>query len=111
MKALETKAKAAAAKYLEQTDRDIIDTSFLDRFLVFEDDGELVFADVFCTTADLSTEFPKVERSVFEKAIYEYFSENPDIQDMAIRYDTIEVFVINTSRALIRHHIKAGFSD
>ena len=106
------KAKKAAANYLKKKGYQIIDRNFktpagvID--FVFKDTDENVL--VFCHVSVSNGEFSKedVTRDQFEAMSIFYMARKADeIQDCAVRFDRIDIAVINEGRALLRHHINA----
>lgn len=106
------KAKEAAARFFEQKGYQILDRDFetpagaID-FVVKDTDENVL---VFCHVSVSDGEFAKVEanRGQIEAMSLFYMANKIDeIQDCAVRFDRIDIVVINEGRALLRHHINA----
>ena len=59
---------------------------------------------------DVSYDF-RMSRQEFEEVITKVLYDNPDVNDVALRFDMIELFVVHEDRAIVRHYINAGFKE
>ena len=112
MEALNEKAIEAAARFLERKGCEVIDRRWegpegvgsID--LVAVDDGELVFVDV---VARRSTDgFPEahIGRELREILAAKWLGEHgEEYRDVAIRFDDVAMMVMDSNRALLRHHV------
>lgn len=71
----------------------------------------LCFINVFRTDEGFHQE-AIISREQFEAGLFEFIANNPDEMerlgsDCQLRYDEIEVRLVNATRAIIRHHIAA----
>ena len=106
------KAKKAAANYLKKKGYRIIDRDFetpagVIDFVVKDTDENVL---VFCQVSVSNGEFAKEDatRGQIEEMSICYMAKNSDeINDCAVRFDLIDIAVINEGRALLRHHINA----
>ena len=104
------KAKKAAANYLKKKGYKIINRNFktpagVIDFVVKDTDENVL---VFCQASVSNGEFSKqdVTRDQFEAMSICYMAKNSDeINDCAVRFDLIDIAVINKGRALLRHYI------
>ena len=116
----DNRAVKAARKYLEQIQEEyeIVGSynydSYLDIFdMVALNNGELAFIQVrrydncFPGEAGMGKIGPK-RRARMETALYRWLGWHDDYLDMGVRFDVIDVFVVNNDKAIIRHHINAG---
>lgn len=102
----------AAKAYLARTGRNLIDE--IDDCLVYEDDGTIAIGKVRITTNAITDEAEhdyRMSRKEFEDVIYQVMLRNPEVIDSYLRPDTIELFVMHESRAILKHHIDAGVKE
>lgn len=105
------KAKEAAARFFEQKGYHIIDRDFetpdgaID-FVVKDTDENVL---VFCQVSVSNGEFAKSDatRDQIEAMSICYIAQNSEIKDCSVRFDLVDLAVINDGRALLRHHINA----
>ena len=104
---LSDKCRKAVLKYLDCrgcTVLDELEEGCLN--IVFEDDGELVFAD--CTVGHgqfVDPDFDKL-RSAFEMEAIKWLSSVKNAMlDCSFRFDSISIVVVSEDKALLRHHI------
>jgi len=109
---LHENAMKAAEKYIELTGMTIIDK--LDDILVYKDEGDIAFGKVRVTRETMSNDVAydyRMSRDEFEEVITKVLYDNPDVIDGTLRFDMIELFVVHDNRAIVRHHINAGFKE
>lgn len=105
---LSEKGRKAVRKFLELrgcTVLDELEEGCLN--IVFEDDGELVFA--ICTVGNGHFEdpdFDKLRPALEMEAIKWLSSAKNAMLDCSFRFDSISVVVVSEDKALIRHHIR-----
>jgi putative endonuclease len=71
------------------------------------DAGCLVIADVLVKDDGLDMPEEKPDRDKFERIAAAYLAGLDEATDFSIRYDIISILVINSGKALLRHHINA----
>lgn len=104
---LSEKGRKAVRKFLERrgcTVLEELEEGCLN--IVFEDDGELVFA--ICTVGHGHFEdpdFDKLRPALEMEAIKWLSSAKNAMLDCSFRFDSISVVVVSEDRALLRHHI------
>lgn len=112
-----TRAHRAAERYLELTGREIINPDFMGTgVIVAQDDEGIAFIEVGYTKhtisyADTFEKFEHMKREDFEDLMYKFFLHNNKYIDVPVRYDIIELFVVQEDRALIRHAVNARLED
>ena len=101
------KGRKAVRKFLELrgcTVLDELEEGCLN--IVFEDDGELVFAA--CTVGNgqfVDLDFDKL-RPAFEADAIKYLASNKNtMRDCRIRFDSISIVITSEDRAILRHGI------
>lgn len=95
-----------ASNYLVKRGYEILDTEPSEHIdIVAKHDDSYVFLIVRVRT----DEFPRCEanREAMESGACKWLTENDKGNDMEVRFDVIDIVVIKSDRALIRHHIKA----
>ena len=108
---LKDRVHMAAVRYLKMVGYKVIYENYLDKFIVAQDDDGVALIDMFYTADDMSTKLPKMKRAMFEDAIHKFFLQEHEPIDVPVRYDTIELFICGSDRALIRHHVNAELED
>lgn len=103
---IETKAIAAASRYLEYRDYEVITTEQpYPLQIVAREDDSIVFVSVNITFD--SFDCAEASRSDFELAAASYLKEHsnefPDITE--IRFDSITMLVLADSKAMVRHEV------
>ena len=104
---LSEKGRKAVRKFLELrgcTVLDELEEGCLN--IVFEDDGEIVFA--ICTVGHGQFEDPDIDklRPAFEMEAIKWLSSAKNaMSDCRFRFDSISIVVVSEDKALIRHHI------
>ena len=104
------RAKEVAARFLEKNGYQILDRDFetpagVIDFVVKDTDENVL---VFCQVSVSNGEFAKVDatRDQIEAMLICYMANRSDeIKDCAVRFDRIDLAVINEGRVLLRHHI------
>lgn len=104
---LQEKAVKAATRFIERKGYELLETGWtfpegtrID--LIASDEDTLVFIDVTATEyGEGGFEGGKVKRGDLEIA-----GNSPD-GDIQVRFDIIDMMVVSTDRALLRHHINA----
>ena len=104
---LSEKGRKAVRKFLERKGCKVLEEleeGYLD--IVFEDDGELVFA--ICTVGHGQFVDPDIDklRPAFEMEAIKWLSSAKNAMlDCSFRFDSISVVVVSEDKALLRHHI------
>ena len=104
---LSEKGRKAVRKFLERkgcTVLDELEEGCLN--IVFEDDGEIVFA--ICTVGHGQFEEPDFDklRPAFEMEAIKWLSSAKNaMSDCRFRFDSISIIVVSEYKALIRHHM------
>ena len=109
---LKNKKMQAAKAYLARTGRNLIDE--IDDCLVYEDDGTIAVCKVSITTNPIIDEAEhdhRMSRKEFEDVIYQVMLRNSEVIDCYLRPDTIELFVMHESRAILKHGIDVGVKE
>lgn len=110
---LQEKAVKAATRFIERKDWEIVETSWTSPEgttidLIANDEDTLVFIDVTATEyGEGGFEGGKVSRTDFEIAAASWLAGNSPDGDVPVRFDIIDMLVVSTDRALLRHHINA----
>jgi putative endonuclease len=113
-KELGRRGEAAAVRFLERHDYEIIDRNWTcpagEADIIALDDDAVVFVEVK-TRSSTEMGFPSdavdaKKREKYEK-IAAMFLMNYDVIDVQVRFDIISIVVVSPDRALIRHHINA----
>lgn len=103
-KNLEERALLAAKKFLEYRDYKILDVGWREGAeIVAEYDGELVFCEVKVCEEEFDNSQDK-KLAARERLMLEYAKEH-DLMPVQIRYDAINLIVLDENRAIIRHHV------
>ena len=113
---LADKGVKAAVKYLNLRGFEIVERDYVCSEGSFDivalDDDALVFIDVHIRKnglADINDAFGKRAKS--ERIAACYLADNPDATDMPVRFDRIDMHVVASDRALIRHAINCFGSN
>ena len=114
------RAVKAAVNYLKRHDYEILEVGYsrsvgdVDIIAVDLDKSELVFLNIAVTNCnkDGSLSFPTSNKSreQMERISLIFLIENPNVIDIAVRFDEIGLCVLqddNTYRAALRHHVNA----
>ena len=106
------RARAAATRYLQHRDYEILETPWVAPSgkggfdIVAEDGNVLVFVDVFARKGGEGFPEERMDRKRAEGLALQYLANtDQDIADRPIRFDAIALVSLNESRALVRHHI------
>lgn len=110
---LQEKAARAAVRFLERKGYEILDVDWVSREgtkvdLVANDGDCLVFIDLNVKEyGDGPLEGGKIPRSDFEVAAAGWLADSSHKTDIRVRFDTVDMLVVNGGKALLRHHINA----
>lgn len=110
---LQEKAVKAAARFIERKGFELLETGWTSPEgtkidLIASDDGILVFIDVTATECvEGGFEGGKLKRNRFEIAAASWLAGNSSDDDIQVRFDIIDMLVVSTDKALLRHHINA----
>ena len=110
---LQEKAVKAAARFIERKGFELLETGWTSPEgtridLTASDDDTLVFIDVTATEyGEGGFEGGKVKRGDLEIAAASWLAGNTPDGDIQVRFDIIDMLVVSTDRALLRHHINA----
>ena len=110
---LQEKAVKAATRFIERKGYELLETGWTSPEgtqidLVASDDDTLVFIDVTATEyGEGGFEGGKVKRGDLEIAAASWLAGNTPDGDIQVRFDIIDMLVVSTDRALLRHHINA----
>lgn len=110
---LQEKAVKAATRFIERKGFELLETGWTSPEgtqidLIASDDDTLVFIDVTATEyGEGGFEGGKVKRSDLEIAAASWLAGNTPDGDIQVRFDIIDMLVVSTDRALLRHHINA----
>ena len=110
---LQEKAVKAATRFIERKDWEIVETSWTSPEgtqidLIANNEDTLVFIDVTATEyGEGGFEGGKVSCSDLEIAAASWLAGNSPDGDVPVRFDIIDMLVVSTDRALLRHHINA----
>lgn len=110
---LQEKAVKAAARFIERKGYELLETGWTSPEgaqidLIASDDDTLVFIDVTATEyGESGFEGGKVKRSDLEIAAAAWLAGNSPNGEIQVRFDIIDMLVVSTDRALLRHHINA----
>lgn len=103
---LSEKGRKAVRKFLELRGCTVLDEPEEGHLnIVFEDDGELVFA--ICTVGHGQFEdpdFDKLRPALEMEAIKWLSSAKNAMLDCRLRFDSISIVVVSEDKALLRHH-------
>lgn len=113
-KKLGEKGEIAAKKYLENKGYEILDTNWTCKLgeidIVAKDRDSLVFVEVK-TRSNLKTGLPEDAVDAKKRKKYEclaaMYIKDTDFVNIAVRFDVVGILVINSTRALLRHHVNA----
>ena len=112
MSKLENQTNLAVKKYLSLREPQAEEQGEVNDFLVYLTDRGYVFFNVTYSKDDWKSTPVRTLRSKFEKAIIEFFAENPDARnDIPLRCDEIQFRILNKDRAIIRHVMNAVVED
>ena len=102
---LQSRALEAVKSCLKNKGYEIVGDT--DRGLVAIEDGELVFASVLVRVDGKADGFAedRSSRETREREACEWLAENSTIEPMPFRFDEVSLIVINTGRAILRHHV------
>lgn len=104
---LSEKGRKAVRKFLEHIGCTVLDEPEEGHLnIVFEDDGELVFA--ICTVGHGQFVDPDIDklRPTFEMEAIKWLSSAKNaMSDCRFRFDSISIVVVSEDKALLRHHI------
>lgn len=106
---LQEKAVKAATRFIERKGYELLEAGWTSPEgtqidLVANDEDTLVFIDV---TATEYSEGGRVKRGDLEIAAASWLAGNSPDGDIQVRFDIIDMLVVSTDRALLRHHINA----
>lgn len=106
---LQEKAVKAATRFIERKGYELLEAGWTSPEgtqidLVANDEDTLVFIDV---TATEYGEGGRVKRGDLEIAAASWLAVNSPDGDIQVRFDIIDMLVVSTDRALLRHHINA----
>lgn len=107
------KAVKAAARFVERKGYELLEASWASPEgtlidLIANDGDTLVFIDVTATEyVEGGFEGGKVKRGDLEIAAASWLAVNSPDGDIQVRFDIIDMLVVSTDRALLRHHINA----
>ena len=110
---LQEKAVKAATRFIERKGYELLEAGWASPEgtlidLVANDEDTLVFIDVTATEyGEGGFEGGKVKRSNLEIAAASWLAGNTPDGDIQVRFDIIDMLVVSTDRALLRHHINA----
>lgn len=111
-KVSKTKCLDAISKYLDKRGWPILEREYQCEFgsvdFVANDNNDVVFINVVAEYKDNNEPIENnISISDFEGIAISWLKDNPDINDVPIRFDTISMKVFSSNRALIRHAINA----
>lgn len=106
---LQEKAVKAATRFIERKGYELLEAGWTSPEgtqidLVANDEDTLVFIDV---TATEYGEGGRVKRGDLEITAASWLAGNSPDGDIQVRFDIIDMLVVSTDRALLRHHINA----
>lgn len=110
---LQEKAVKAATRFVERKGYELLEAGWTSPEgsridLIASDEDTLVFIDVTATEyVEGGFEGGKVKRSDLEIAAASWLAGNTPDGDIQVRFDIIDMLVVSTDRALLRHHINA----
>lgn len=110
---LQEKAVKAATRFVERKGYKLLDTGWTSPEgtridLVANDEDALVFIDVTATEyGEGGFEGGKIKRGDLEIAAASWLAVNSPDGEIQVRFDVIDMLVVSTDRALLRHHINA----
>ena len=107
---LQEKAVKAAARFIERKGFELLETGWTSPEgtqidLIASDDDTLVFTAT--EYGEGGFEGGKVKRSDLEIAAASWLAGNSPDGDIQVRFDIVDMLVVSTDRALLRHHINA----
>lgn len=112
MNDLHERAVKAAIRFCEHRGYEILDEGWTKEGtagridLVAREDDVLVFIDVtVAEQSDGGFKEGNLTREQFEMLAALYLGENEPEGDIPVRFDSIDLIVVNDNRALLRHHI------
>lgn len=118
-KELAERGQEAAARYLYKRGYEILEQNWKCKAgeidIIARDDERIVFVDVKTRQANskLEIEDDKITSAIrkrFERMALNYLTET-EIYNVSVCYDVIAITVLESDRALIRHHINALCPD
>ena len=110
---LQEKAVKAATRFIERKGYELLEAGWASPEgtlidLIANDEDTLVFIDVTATEyGEGGFEGGKVKRSDLEIAAASWLAVNTPDGDIQVRFDIIDMLVVSTDRAPLRHHINA----
>ncbi len=110
---LQEKAVKAATRLIERKGFELLEAGWASPEgtqidLVANDEDALVFIDVTATEYGTGGfEGGKVKRGDLEIAAASWLAVNSPDGEIQVRFDIIDMLVVSTDRALLRHHINA----
>lgn len=110
---LQEKAVKAAARFIERKGYELLEAGWASPEgtqidLIANDGDTLVFIDVTATEyGEGGFEGGKVKRGDLEIAAASWLAVNSPDGEIQVRFDIIDMLVVSTDRALLRHHINA----
>ncbi len=110
---LQEKAVKAATRFIERKGFELLEAGWTSPEgtqidLIANDEGTLVFIDVTATEyGDGGFEGGKVKRGDLEIVAASWLAVNSPDGEIQFRFDIIDMLVVNTGRALLRHHSNA----
>lgn len=109
---LERKAHQAAERFLARKGYEIIDPHPRSKdidFVAKTDGGDIVFVTLDAELAgEAGASLPKehLDREALERAAAEWLA-GYELDDFAVRFDSIAMVILDGSRAFLRHHLDA----
>ena len=105
------RAQEAAVKFLDSKGYIIVENGWAHGAdavdLIAKDGDDLVFIDVLVGEGFRGMPEEKPDRGKFERLAVAYLAEADGSCNLAIRYDIVSLLVVNSDRALLRHHVNA----
>ena len=107
---LAIQAKGATLRFLKRKGYGILDSEPEDFGAVVEDDGCIVFVEIRLRDgAQRGFNDSPLDRRRFELAAASWLAEHDEVgADMPVRLDIVSLLVLDSGRALLRHHINAS---
>lgn len=115
MEEVKTSAAQAASRFLSHRGYDVLETGWKSEAgtadIVARDGDALVFARVSVRPGGFPAEGRgALDRWGRERVALAYLAEH-DVADAPIRFDDIDMAIVGTDRAMIRHHINSMCAD
>ena len=110
---LQEKAVKAAARFIERKGFELLEAGWTSPEgtqidLIANDEDTLVFIDVTATEyGEGGFEGGKVKRGDLEIAAASWLAGNSPDGEIQVRFDIIDMLVVSTDRALLRHHLSS----